>query len=154
MGKIDVLKQTAIFADVPLAFFPKILDKFESVEVSPGTIVMNEGDEGDALFIIEEGALSIVVNIEGIGQEEVAILEPYDILGEMAVLDGRPRSATVVAKKGAKLLRLSKNDFIQMLDEPVDISTIILHNIIVKIGKRIRATSDKLNSFYLMEMTI
>lgn len=154
MAKIDVLKQTAIFADVPLAFFPKILNKFESIDVPPETVIFQEGDMGDALFIIEEGAISIVVNIDGIGQEEVAILESNDILGEMALLDGMPRSATAVAKKGAKLLRCSKEDFLTMLEEPVDISTVILHNIIMKISKRIRATSDKLNSFYLMEMTI
>ncbi len=154
MGKIDVLKQTALFADVPLAYFPKIMDKFEIIEIPPETEVFHEGDTGDCLYIIEDGELSVVVNIEGIGKEEVAILEKFDILGEMAVLDDSPRSATIIAKKGAKLLKLNKADFQVMLEEPMDISNIILHNLILRISKRIRATSDKLNSFYLMEMSI
>ena len=154
MEKIEILKKTPLFEGITLSFFPKIAPFFEFVEYDEESTIFEEGDKWDYLYIIAEGTVPVLLNIEGIGVEEVAILKQYEFFGEMAILDKGVRSATTVAKKGTKLLRVKGEKFYEFISESTPESVIILENLIKKISVRIRNTSNKLNSFYLMDMSI
>lgn len=58
---------------------------------SPGTVLFREGEAGEKAYYIEEGRVSIVR-----GEETIAVLGTGDIVGEMALIDDRPRTATAV----------------------------------------------------------
>jgi len=152
--KIEILKQTDLFKGLPLAFFPGVISLFEKMSYDKRKTIFQEGDVGEDIYILGEGGVSIILNIPGIGEEEVAILHPYDFFGEMAIIDGDVRSATAIAHKGTELLRISRKDFLSLIDEKVPYATAILENIILKLSIRIRSTSDKLNMFYLMDMGV
>jgi CRP-like cAMP-binding protein len=82
-----------------------------------GTVIFRKGDKGDALFLIEEGQVSIVAGnkIEN-AEAPLAELGPGNSFGEMALLTGEPRSATVVAVKDTSLLRIDKEHFDELLE--------------------------------------
>jgi CRP-like cAMP-binding protein len=67
--------------------------------VLAGQVIWNEGDPGDSLLVLEEGQLRIS-RFTAAGQEAVlAVLEAPAALGELALLDGQPRDATVIAQR-------------------------------------------------------
>jgi len=77
--------------------------------------LMHQGDAGDALFLVRDGLLK-VYTLTMDGREKVLrLLGPGDIVGEMALVDGAPRSTTVVALQNSTLLRLPRGPFIEAL---------------------------------------
>jgi NTE family protein len=75
-----------------------------------GAILFEEGDAGDALYLLVAGALGVRVREDGI-DTLIAEIRPGETTGEMALLSGEPRSATIVALRDSELLRLDKEDF-------------------------------------------
>ena len=69
------------------------------------------GDSGDGCYLIEEGLLKVVVASHSGGERILAFLGPGAIVGEMSIIDGRPRSASVVAVRQAALKFLSRAAF-------------------------------------------
>jgi len=154
LERIDILKETDLFRDVPVSHLPGMVRYFEKVVFKDRTKIFSDGDKGDYLYLIGAGNVSVILNIDGIGEEEVAILKPFDFFGEMALIDGGVRSASAFALKDTELLRISGEDFGLITARGADSADIILRNIINKLSKRIRSTSDKLNNFYLMDMGV
>jgi CRP-like cAMP-binding protein len=86
-----------------------VLACVEPVRIKTGETVFNRGDNGDALFFIEEGQVNI---LSGNGDASViAKLGSGQSFGEMALLSGEPRSATAVAETDVSLLRIDKKHF-------------------------------------------
>jgi CRP/FNR family transcriptional regulator len=81
-----------------------------------GEIVIRQGDEGDALFVIEEGTVEIVA--EGDGHETVLrTAGPGELLGEMALFEKQPRSATVRSRGRARILTIDRRHFLRRISE-------------------------------------
>jgi NTE family protein/lysophospholipid hydrolase len=77
----------------------------ERVQLAPGAILFRQGDAGDAIYIVVSGALDVVLASPS-GDQWLARLEPGDLVGELAVLYRRPRTATVRAVADATLLKI------------------------------------------------
>ncbi len=81
--------------------------------VSPtGTVIIDQGDAGTECFVIVEGSVSIYM-----GGQFVTTVNEGTMIGEMALVDHRPRNATVIADSETKLLRFNAKQFRQLLDE-------------------------------------
>ena len=89
-------------------------------DVPNGAVVVAAGDPGDAFFIIAEG--SVCVRTSG----RVARLHAGEFFGEMALLDGAPRSATVTADGDVRLMVVPRNEFLQLLQDEPNITIAIL----------------------------
>ncbi|HEY9898888.1 MAG TPA: DUF2225 domain-containing protein [Pantanalinema sp.] len=72
----------------------------------PGKTICREGDPGDSMFIVMRGSARVSV-----GDQPVAMLKPGQVFGEMSLLSGQPRSATVVAEESAELLEIDRVAF-------------------------------------------
>lgn len=72
----------------------------------PGKTICREGDPGDSMFIVMRGSARV-----SIGEQPVAMLKPGQVFGEMSLLSGQPRSATVVAEEAAELLEIDRVAF-------------------------------------------
>jgi len=73
---------------------------------SPGEIIVHQGEEGDAWYLLYAGELQIIR-----GGEEVATLSRGDCFGELSALDGEPRSASVVSVDNSILMRIPRSGF-------------------------------------------
>jgi CRP/FNR family transcriptional regulator, cyclic AMP receptor protein len=85
---------------------------FTEVELPSGAVVMDQGDPGTYCYVIVEGEVTIYVR-----GEQVNTAGPGDVVGEMALVDHQPRTATVIAATSLKLLRFGTRDFNRLLDE-------------------------------------
>lgn len=92
---------------------PSLADKF-GVRLSEGTTVFRQGDAGGSLYVIRAGKVRVVKEAHG-RQRVVATLGPGDFFGEMAVVTGRPRSATVEVVEEAELLKVPADKLQEMV---------------------------------------
>jgi len=85
-------------------------------QMQPGEVLFNEGDRGEIMYLIREGKIKIT---KGKGDEEktLAVLKEGDFFGEMAIIDGSPRSAGAVAVTPVSLLVIDKESFKEKLRE-------------------------------------
>jgi CRP-like cAMP-binding protein len=110
------LSSGRIFATLSEAEEKSILDQCDSIDLVKGDILFRKGDESNALYIVSKGELSVLDEIPG-QRVFLAGLHEGEIFGEMAFLDGNPRSASVTAVKDSVVLRFTKEDFIRMVVE-------------------------------------
>ncbi len=97
------------------------------VDVAAGAVVFKEGDSGGDMFIIESGQIDIVRKARG--DEPVATLGPGDFFGEMAILEDQPRFAGAVARTNARLLRIERSAFADVLKQNVEIAVRIMRKL-------------------------
>lgn len=87
-------------------------DETNIVEFKAETNVFSEGDEGSEMYVVLEGIIALKV-----GYEIIDIVEAGDVMGEMAIIDAKKRSATAVAKTDCKMVPVSKEKFLTMVQE-------------------------------------
>jgi CRP-like cAMP-binding protein len=114
-GKIDatiqILKETAFFAAAPHEVVVALMNKLTPLHLQPDQLLFQEGDGGDALYLIVCGRVKVFTR-NALG--EVTVLQqlgPGAHFGEMALIDQRPRSASVMAIDAVTLLVLTRADF-------------------------------------------
>jgi len=109
-------------------------------KIRKGDVLFRKSSEGNALYFIQEGAVKIVLP-SILGDERiVTIFGEGDFFGEMALLDGLPRSADAVAVQHSRLLVLNRSDFLRFLkkNEPA------MENILSTLSTRLRKTDELL----------
>lgn len=77
------------------------------VAFEPGAVVIRERDSGDSMFVVVSGKLSVAIDHQG-SDKEVATLEPGQVFGEMSLLTGVPRLATVTAVEPVEAIEVTK----------------------------------------------
>ncbi len=103
---------------LPSASIDALFRRFERVKVKAGEVVVRQGDAGDYYYIIESGRCSITRKVGGVDMP-LAELKAGEAFGEEALVADSARNATVCMKSSGVLLRLGKNDFIELLREPL-----------------------------------
>lgn len=87
-----------------------------NVILSPENILFKEGDKGDSLFIISSGAINVIKKIQG-KDEIISVLGGGDIMGEMSLLTGQARSATLQAATTVSLVRIDRKNFMAVAEK-------------------------------------
>ncbi len=106
------------FASLPAANMSLLLDRLVTLVVKRGEVVVRQGDPGDYYYLIDSGRSIVTRQVGGV-EMEIADLKPGDVFGEEALLANALRNATVTMKTDGVLLQLSKNDFFELLSEPL-----------------------------------
>lgn len=118
----DFLRSVPIFAALPEPTLQRLSERARWVEVPAGDWLFREGDGGGGLFVLRSGRLEVVREA---GDAEVIIraLSPGAVLGELAVLTGEPRSASIRARRDCRLLEVPSEAFLQLLQSDPDFAT-------------------------------
>ncbi len=123
-----------------------VLSKVLKEEVyATGTTVFKEGEDGQSLYIIKNGEVKACKTSPEGDLLTLMLHKDGDIFGEMAFLDGKPRSATIVAIADTRTYILDKNDFETLIDNHPRLMYKILRNIVFHIHTIVRG----MNSRYL-----
>jgi CRP-like cAMP-binding protein/rhodanese-related sulfurtransferase len=112
--------QSPTFKNLPPANIEQLLDKLEPIKVRAGDVVIRQGDPGDYFYMIDQGS-ALVTRQTGDEEDEsieLAELTEGRSFGEAALISDKPRNATVSMMSDGILLRLSKEDFLTLLNEP------------------------------------
>ena len=84
----------------------------ETRTFGPGEAIFEKGDEGSELFVIKQGQIEL-----RLGDRLLRTIETGDIFGEMALVDGSPRSATAVAISAVEVVPVSEKKFVYLVGE-------------------------------------
>src|SRR6185369_6783409 len=98
--------------------------------------VFHQGDPGDALFIVASGSVKVVLpSDEGAEPAIVALLGPGEFFGELAILDGAPHSATIVAIEPTETLVLHRDAFLALIDSEPELRRALLASLATEIRR-------------------
>lgn len=129
--KVMILKGSEFFRNFPGSDLAGIAGLSEVVHMKKGGVVFEEGDEGDAFYIVVTGAIII-----SRGSTKLATLGPREGFGEMAILDKEARSATARASEDTTLLTLDRDSF----DRVIEQNPIVARGVYRVLTERLRNT--------------
>src|SRR6266851_3719200 len=109
LKRADLVARVAIFAQIDARKRAKICRLLRAQLALPGEVILRKGESGDSMFFISSGAVEVRI------EPRPVRLGTGDFVGELAMLDSRPRSADVVALGFCQLLRLSSRDFDRLM---------------------------------------
>jgi CRP/FNR family cyclic AMP-dependent transcriptional regulator len=128
-----------IFDGIPAERLTPLSERMRTRRFSRGQIIFQRGDEGSALYAVKSGQIKISVT-SGDGKEIVLnIMRDGDLFGEIALLDGGPRTADAQAMVASELLVLDRRDFVAFLERTPSVAL----NLIKVIAGRLRNTSEQ-----------
>lgn len=128
----------------------KIIIKYMNlIEVIPGETVFKERDTGDYVCFVVDGTLDVVKKSETGESIVISTLSKGGSIGEMAVIDELPRSATVKARTKSTLITLSQENFNYILAEHSTIGVKVLKGIARLLSMNLRKTSSRLADYML-----
>lgn len=107
------------------------LDRFAR-DFPAGSVLFEEGQPGDYMYVIQSGEVEIRRTV-GETERVLAVLAPGDFLGEMAILNGRPRSATAVVRSDARLVVIEGKTFEAMLRARPEIALRIIKTLALRL---------------------
>ncbi len=112
----SALRQVGLFADFSAEELDQLATSLRRRRYAEGQVIFAQGDPGSSLYVVEEGSVRIC-RASAEGKEVVlAMLGPGEFLGELALLDGEPRSADAVAQESCQLALLPREDFLRFLE--------------------------------------
>jgi voltage-gated potassium channel len=123
-GKVELLRQTALFAECTKAELIEVAVSAEERAAPAGAVLAEEGRRGREFFLLVEGTVSVRR-----GRRKVAELGPGDWFGEIAILTYKPRTATVTATSPVRLLVLSDRAFRHVVETRPRIALHVLRSV-------------------------
>jgi ATP:ADP antiporter, AAA family len=134
--KVMILKTVDIFAHAPADILVDIAALLKETEMEAGATIFEKGAIGDSMYIIVEGAVEARD-----GAQIFARMGEREVFGEMALLDGDPRTATIYTVQPTRLLRLDQEPFYELMDDHIEIARGVIHVLL----QRLRARTDDVN---------
>lgn len=113
--KYVLLERVDLFSSLSVDQIAELAGKLTERHFGPGQDVVTQGEAGDSLFVVVDGLLDVKVASGGLAPRKVAKLGPGQFFGEMSLLTGEKRSATVSAVTEVTVYELSKDDLVEFL---------------------------------------
>jgi CRP/FNR family transcriptional regulator/CRP/FNR family cyclic AMP-dependent transcriptional regulator len=113
-----------------------------------GEVIFHLGDPGDTLHLIRQGRVKVVVPSESGEEVVLAILGQGDCFGELALLDGGPRSATVIAMEPVETLVLGRKDFLDFVKTRMEMA----EKLVVNLARIIRRTNEDIADLAFLDL--
>jgi len=135
-ARIRHLQRVPLFSGFNEDELRRIAELSRLIEAPVGAVVTQIGEPGDTFFVLIDGTVAVRTPI-GTGAQ----LHPGDFFGEMSLLDGEPRSATIVATTPLRLLIVDRSHFWRLLEETPDLITRML-TILSRRVRRLEQTVD------------
>jgi signal transduction histidine kinase len=114
---VDQLKTAPLLACLSQDALTDLAKVTREHRYNAGEVIVREGEIGDRLYVITQGVVSIIKGYSGPAEEVIATRGPGDVVGEMSLLENRPRFATVVAKENVKVISVPFNAFIHAIGD-------------------------------------
>lgn len=127
--QIEFLKETELLKGVPDDLMEGIIEAFQEIRAKPGETIFQEGEVGDGVYLVVEGSLSLETS-----QVKVFRVESGEWVGELALIDEAPRSASAIAETETLLLKWTREDFMKALKGNPE----VVHGILKTLSRKLR----------------
>jgi CRP-like cAMP-binding protein len=143
----DMLLKTQFGKELEPALTQALLEFLDAYRGEVGSVVCRQEEESAFLCIICRGRVDVVKKDVDHHDKVIASLGPGNVLGEMSLVDGEPRSATVVVHTPVELLVLTKAQYERLVDENPRVWGRLMTRIAAILSKRLRRTSGILAEY-------
>jgi len=140
-----MLQGNRLFAGIPADLLAEMASGLKRLSFAPGDVIFCEGDPGACFYLVCEGSIRISKAGRGGKQETLGFIEPGSFFGEMALVDGQPRSAQAAATDHSVLVQVDKADFDRILERA---PAIVPMNFVHSVVERLRSA----NAHYISEV--
>src|SRR5215471_3994376 len=137
---VETLRQVPLFESLDDEAARELCELLESLDRKAGSRLFRAGDEGDAMYLIEEGKVRICVRAKDGHEVTLTELQHGDFFGEMALFDGKPRSADARVAEDARLAVLSRDHFLPFVRSNPNVALEML----TALANRLRHTDELL----------
>jgi CRP/FNR family transcriptional regulator/CRP/FNR family cyclic AMP-dependent transcriptional regulator len=135
--RIQHLRRVSLFSGFTDDELRQVADLSRIVEAPAGAVITRMGEPGDSFFVIIDGTVAVQTPAGAANR-----LAPGDFFGEMSLLDGEPRSATIVATTDVRLLTVERSHFWRLLDETPD----LIRRMLTILSRRVRRVEQTVNA--------
>jgi CRP-like cAMP-binding protein len=146
--KHQLLSAHPFFRDFARRIIDRVVSRAITRRIKKGTVIFRKGDAGTNLCAVCTGSVRISVPSEQ-GQDAIFnVIPPGEIFGEIALLDGGPRTADAVAIEDSELLVIERRDFIPLVREHPELAM----KLIEMVCARLRRTSEQVEDIVFLEL--
>jgi CRP-like cAMP-binding protein len=145
-----MLQQTSIFRGVGPSAIDDLVRRLQVRSRSSGALLVAQDEPGDALYIMFTGRVKVVLFGENGREVTLATLGPGECFGEMSLLDGRPRSANVVAMDDSVMLVLTREAFAEHLRSHPQTAL----NLLGDLARRLRRADETIADLALCDVNV
>lgn len=144
----EVLAQSDLFETLEDEHLDQLVSITRERSFDVGQVVFTRDQSADALYAVTDGQFKAVTTSEDGREIVLRLIDPGDVFGEIALLDGRPRTATVIASKPSKLASIARRDLLRLMRATPDIAL----GLLAVMASRLRATTEQFEetSFLLL----
>lgn len=144
----DFLSTVPLFRELDRASVRGFAELTREQRFAKGALIVTEGDAGDALFVVRSGEVKVLL-VGDDGREVILnVLAVGDHFGELALIDGRPRSAHVVATQASSLLVLRRAEFRRQVEQ----SPQVAWGLMVELSRRLRLADGTIGNLVLLDV--
>lgn len=148
MPGAEILRTVPLFDQLDAGELDIVASAARRVRFPKGSIVFQEGDAGDFLLVIVKGRVKVTLLGET-GQETIVnVLEPPAFLGEVALLDEAPRSATVIAVEPTEFLQIARGPFLALIARHPTIAL----RIMARLARSLRRATEQVRTLSMFDV--
>jgi CRP/FNR family transcriptional regulator/CRP/FNR family cyclic AMP-dependent transcriptional regulator len=148
MEYADFLKKVPLFAELSDEDLAQLASAVREHHYRKNATIVHVDDPGNAMFIIKSGLVKVTIEDEAGREMILRMLYSTDFFGEMALIDGLPRSATVTAQEASDVLIIYREHFVGIIEN----SPKILLNMAAVLSRRLRATDELIRSLAFFDV--
>lgn len=148
MTYVDFLKKVPLFSELDEGELHQLASVVREQHYRRHTTIVHVDDPGSALYILKSGLVKITIEDQHGDEMILRILYPTDFFGEMSLLDGMPRSATVTAQEPSEVLTIAREHFLHIIEQ----SPKILLKMTTVLSKRLRRTNELIHSLAFFDV--
>lgn len=136
---VELIRKIDFFAPLEAKIIKNIAEVCVPREYSSGDYIIKQGETGLGLFFITSGKVKVEVEKNG-SKTVVAELKEEDCIGELSIIDNKPRSASVICVEDTRCLLLTRDSFTKLMNKYPDISV----QMVKALAERLRVTTEKM----------
>ncbi|MBC7876798.1 MAG: cyclic nucleotide-binding domain-containing protein [Anaerolineales bacterium] len=126
MERVLLLRHVLLLADLTPTDLQRVATLATEHHVDDNEVIFEQGDSGDEMYVIVRGEVKVMISNNGENEREVARRKMGDVVGEMAIISGEPRIATLIANGEVHLLCLDRKSFEGLLRERPEVSLAVM----------------------------
>jgi CRP-like cAMP-binding protein len=144
----SVLAESELFETLEDEHLDRLVSVTREQELAAGAVVYTRGEPAKALYAVTAGQFKAVTTAEDGREIVLRLFDPGSVFGEIALLDGKPRTATMIAAKRSKLAAIDRKDLLRLMRAEPDIAL----NLLAVLAARLRSTTEQFEdtSFLLL----
>lgn len=145
---VGILRNVPLFAVLDEFQLRSLANMMSRKSAPKNRTIIKAGDPTDSLYIVIAGRTKVQMSDDEGKEVILSVLGPGDFFGEMGLLDGAPRAASVVTLEQSEFVSLSKEDFHKLLRENFEMAMVIMRGLV----KRLREADRKIESLALLDV--